>query len=199
MQTFISLQNPQLVKLLRAGAVGVLPTDTVYGLVCLAADRQAVERLYALKSRERKPGTLIAANTEQLRQYHLPATAIEKARHFWPGPVSVVFALGDGFSYLHQAVGSCPFRIPVQPAVRELLEQTGPLLTTSANLPGQPPATTIAEARTYFGEQVDFYVDGGVIKDAPPSTIVGFGSRDKFVILRQGAATIDKRSSYDVR
>src|SRR6185503_2405406 len=64
-------------ELLCGGAVGVLPTDTVYGLVTLATDEVAVARFYALKSREQKPGTLIAANTEQLLALGVAADEID--------------------------------------------------------------------------------------------------------------------------
>jgi tRNA A37 threonylcarbamoyladenosine synthetase subunit TsaC/SUA5/YrdC len=53
-------------ELLKQGKIGVIPTDTVYGLVCIAKSAQSVKRLYAAKKRENKPGTVIAADAEQL-------------------------------------------------------------------------------------------------------------------------------------
>ena len=62
MQIFKGLDDPKLVAVLQSGAVGVMPTDTVYGLVCQATNESSVARLYALKARENKPGTIIAAD-----------------------------------------------------------------------------------------------------------------------------------------
>ena len=76
-----SLHDDQLVTLLKSGKVGVVPTDTIYGLAAAAGDKQAVERLYALKDREQKPGTVIAASIEQLRELGLAADVLRKVEH----------------------------------------------------------------------------------------------------------------------
>lgn len=170
------------------GAVGVMPTDTVYGVVCRAQDQMAAKRLYALKSREHKPGPVIAASISQLKDLGAPADQLSLAAQYWPGPVSVI--LRHDRAYLHQGRGDQPFRIPDDEALRALLERTGPLLTTSANQPGQPPAATLDEARHYFGDQVDFYVDIGSLTSRPPSTIIRFSDAGKVEIVRQGAVRI---------
>jgi len=188
---FDSLNDPMLVRMLAAGAVGVLPTDTVYGLVATAGNPRAVQKLYALKSRERKPGTTIAASAEQLIALGVPRLTIERVAKLWPNPLSVVIELDENLAYLHAGVGSSPFRVVATAALKSLLEKTGPLLTSSANLPGQPPATNLAEARRYFGSQVDFYVDGGLRKDNAPSTIIRLGSKGAQV-LREGAIPAKK-------
>jgi L-threonylcarbamoyladenylate synthase len=72
----------------------------------------------------------------------------------------------------------------------ELLKTTGPLVTSSANLPGEPPAIDTASAETYFGEHVDCYIDGGVIAENNPSTLIRITDND-VQILRQGAVTIE--------
>lgn len=176
------------VALLRAGGIGVMPTDTVYGLVAAARDSAAVTRMYAAKDRERKPGTLIAANTRQLRELGVPQEEIDKVSRWWPNPVSAVLKV-NGSEYLHQGVGTLAMRVVADTELSELLEATGPLITSSANLPGEPPATTIDEAAAYFGDGVDFYVDGGVIADVAPSTIIR-PTADGVEILRQGSISL---------
>src|SRR5690349_12537136 len=89
MQVFNSLHDPKLVALLKEGAVGVLPSDTVYGIMCRADNEASVARLYEVKHRENKPGTLIAANITQLVELGLKERYLKAVEHFWPGAVSV--------------------------------------------------------------------------------------------------------------
>jgi tRNA threonylcarbamoyl adenosine modification protein (Sua5/YciO/YrdC/YwlC family) len=189
MQIFSSLHDPQLLALLKDGAVGVLPSDTVYGLMCRAADEQAVRRLYLLKSRDHKPGTLIAASIEQFVELGIKARYLKPVAQFWPGAVSV--ETPHHIDYLNMGTGRQGLRIPADPPLQKLLEQTGPLQTTSANMPGEPVANTIAEAQAYFGDTVDFYVDGGDLSGRPPSTIIQIID-DAIEIIREGAVKIDE-------
>jgi len=191
MRIFTSLQDPEPAALIREGAVGVLPSDTVYGVVCRAANRAAVTRLYAAKHREGKPGTIIAAKLQQLIDIGLRARYLKAVEHFWPNPLSVIIPCGPELAYLHEGQQSLAVRIPADDTVRALLATTGALLTSSANMPGEPPATTLAEAQAYFGETVDFYVDGGTITDRPPSTVIRVVD-DAIEVLREGAVAIDE-------
>lgn len=189
--SFTSLTDPDLAKLLKNGGVGVLPTDTVYGLACRAADQAAVERLYALKHREHKPGTIIAASVQQLVELGLKARYLKAVEAFWPNPLSVVIPCDAALAYLHLGKYSLAVRIPKQPRLTELLAQTGPLLTSSANLSGESPATTLAEAQKYFGDEVDFYADGGNLANQLPSTVIRVVD-DAIELLRPGAVLIDE-------
>ena len=174
----------------KSGEIAVIPTDTVYGVVARAEDPQAVARLYKLKSREAKPGTIVAASIDQLVELGVKRRYLTAVEQFWPGAVSVIIPCGENLEYIHQGVGSLAFRIPDDPWLRSLLEQTGPLLTSSANQPGEPPATTIEEAKAYFGDQVDWYEDGGVI-NREPSTVIRIID-DAIEIVRLGAVKIDE-------
>lgn len=191
MPVFTSINDPQVISLLKAGAVGVLPTDTVYGLVCRAADKSAVARLYALKHREHKPGTVIAAKPQQLIDLGIRARYVKAAEGFWPNPLSVVIPCDEEHAYLHLEKHSLAVRVPSVLELRESLVKVGPLLTTSANLPGQPLATNLAEAQAYFGDAVDFYVDGGSMAYHQPSTVIRVID-DAIEILRKGAVKIDE-------
>lgn len=178
-------------KLTADGAIGVIPTDTVYGVVARAADQTAVARLYQLKHREGKPGTLIAADLQQLEALGLKHRYLKAVEQYWPGAVSVVIPCADPqLEYLHQGKMSLPVRLPEPEELRALLVQTGPLLTSSANHPGEPTSTTIDQARAYFGDKVDFYVDGGDLSDNQPSTIIRIVD-DAIEVLRRGAVHID--------
>ena len=180
-----------LVEVLRGSGIGIMPTDTVYGLVCRAHDEAACERLYAAKHRQHKPGTVIAASLEQLTDLGLKRAYLKADEQFWPNPISVIVPCGEELSYLHMGKRSLAVRVPKDEALLSLLEQTGPLLTTSANLPGEPVATSVQEAKGYFGDTADFYADGGTITDHKPSTVIRIVD-DAIEVLRLGAVTIDE-------
>lgn len=190
MQSVASLLDPQVTATLQRGGVCVIPTDTVYGIVCVAASEQAVARLYKLKRRESKPGTVIAASIDQLVALGIPRRALSAVEHFWPNPLSVVVPDSPNLRYIDRGMGSLAVRIPKNAELRELLMKTGPLLTSSANLTGKQTAETIEEAIAYFGEGVGLYVDGGVIAGIIPSTLIRVLD-DTIEIIRKGAYTID--------
>ena len=191
MKIISSLSDAELVTLLQSGAVGVLPTDTLYGLVCSVKNPAAVARLYALKHREHKPGTLIAANVQQLEQLGLNADHLHQVEAYWPGAISIIIPCGPKLEYLHQGLDSLAARVPDKPALHELLLKTGPLLTSSANHPGEQPATNVQEAIGYFGDAVDFIVDGGDLYGSAPSTIIRVAG-DTLEVIRQGAVMINE-------
>lgn len=176
--------------MLLAGNIGVLPTDTVYGVAARAQDRQAVARLYALKHREHKPGTIIAASVEQLIELGFNEKILRAVTHLWPASLSIVLRTSPEMAYLDQEVGSQPMRIPANKQLRALLTQTGPLVTSSANQPGEPTAETVGEADAYFGDTVDFYVDGGLMAGRAPSTIIRITADGAVEVLRHGAVDI---------
>lgn len=172
------------------GQIAVIPTDTVYGVVARADDPTAVARLYHLKHRQAKPGTIVAASIDQLVELGVKRRYLTAVEQFWPGAVSVVIPCGPELHYIHQGMGSLAFRIPDDRQLRALLEQTGPLLTSSANQPGEPPATTIQEAKAYFGDEVEWYEEGGTV-NREPSTVIQVID-DAIEVLRQGAVKINE-------
>ena len=175
---------------LRTGGVGVMPTDTVYGIVAAAGNEQAARRLYDLKQRKHKPGTIIAADIDQLVTLGIKRRYLSAVSQYWPNAISIVLPCDT--PYLHAGVQTIAVRIPGDTALRELLQQTGPLLTSSANQPGQSPATTAAEAYAYFGDTVDFYVEGELRAARQASTIIRVID-DTVEVLREGAVSINKK------
>ena len=87
---FSNSNDNNLIKEIAKGAVGVLPTDTVYGLVASARNPHAVAGLYKLKHRENKPGTVIAASCEQLIQLGVEQKYVDNAKAFWPNQISIM-------------------------------------------------------------------------------------------------------------
>lgn len=190
-EVFKSLKDSKLAGALREGQVGVIPTDTVYGIVCLASNQVAVDRLYKTKNRQAKPGTIVAANIEQLTDLGIKRAYLRAVEQFWPGPISVVVPFSDpAGDYLRQGLNDIAVRLPKDTELVNMLSKTGALLTSSANPPGGKPATTLKEAHKYFGDKVDFYVDGGDLSDREASTVVKIID-DAVEVLRQGAVKIE--------
>lgn len=187
---FTTLTDPELAAALIYGAVGVIPTDTVYGLVAAERNRGAIKKMYSTKQRNRQPGTTIAASTDDLLEIGFPKETLERAAQYWPDPISVEMQTTDIPRYITVGQPVMAARIPNKEDLLELLTKTGPLMTTSANKPGEPTATTIKAAIDYFGDSIDFYVDAGDLGERPPSTIIGFDTYGNAIVYRQGAIKI---------
>lgn len=180
--------NENLAQSLLAGHVVVIPTDTTYGLVSLAADKEAVEKIFAAKKRDpSKPLIILVPSFRELESFKLElAGEVKNFLHkVWPGKTSVILNAPDAPEYLTRGSGTLAFRMPDDEALRNLLTSTGPLVAPSANPESEPTAQTIEEAKVYFGNQVDVYVDGGRLV-SEPSTLVSL-VEGKPVILRRGA------------
>jgi len=193
MATFKLAQSDRFVAaLLKSGAVGVIPTDTLYGLVGSALARKTVERIYILRRRTpEKPMIILIASLRDLALFGVKPTAGEKTilQKWWPGKVSVILKCpSKKFAYLHRGSKALAFRMPDSAHLRALLAKTGPLVAPSANFEGEPPARTIAEAKRYFGESIEFYGDAGR-RVSKPSTIVKI-ENGKSTVLREGAVKI---------
>lgn len=180
--------NAKIINALKNGEVGILPTDTVYGIVASALLPKVVERVYRLrKRRPDKPLIILISSLDQLKLFNIQLE--EKIENFlekiWPNPVSVILPCPDKkFLYLHRGTKTLAFRVPAKDSLRKLLEKTGPLIAPSANLEGEKPAETIEEAKKYFGDDVSFYLDQGKLI-SPPSTLITI-ENNQVKILRQG-------------
>ncbi len=182
----------EVAGLIKQGKVGVIPTDTVYGLCAKASDVQAVKKMYDLKARENKPGTLIAADIDQLVVLGIKRRYLTPVENYWPSAISIVIPTGFTLDHLHLGKMSLAIRIPGSHKLQNLLKQTGPLITTSANMPGEPPAKTIDQAQKYFGDKVDFYGDGGTL-NGQSSTIIQVID-DAVTVIREGTVKIDEET-----
>lgn len=175
------------ISTLKKGGVGLLPSDTVYGLSCSALNKKAVKRIHKLKRRDSgKPLIILLSDVEQGKQLGLNPKDIEVAAKFWPAPLTVEWPAGPNTpKYLHRGQKHFGVRIPANEDLRNLIKETGPIVSTSANLQGKEPAKTVAEAKKYFGDKLDFYIDAGELK-AEPSTIVQI-IKGKLKVIRQGS------------
>ena len=162
-------------NLLGSGRVGVIPTDTIYGIVGSALDKKVVERIYRLRKRDpKKPMIILIGDICALRLFGIKIDhKMEDAlNNVWPGKVSVILPCqSKSFYYLHRGTKTLAFRLPKPLLLRRFLWKTGPLVAPSANINGMPPSKTIAEAKRYFTDGVDFYVNVGSIHSKPSKII----------------------------
>jgi len=169
----------------REDGVLLVPTETVYGLVCDAAHEAARAKIYEMKRRPAsKLLTLFFASVQAASDAFpaMPETAKRFAAAFCPGPVTLIVPDGDAFT---------GFRIPDHPALLRLLSVYGrPLASTSANLSGQPPAHSADEALASLALPPDGVMDGSPIPpDSVASTVIKVERDGAWSILRAGPVT----------
>jgi tRNA threonylcarbamoyl adenosine modification protein (Sua5/YciO/YrdC/YwlC family) len=178
----------------RRGDLVVLPTDTVYGLGTDAFSPDAVGGLLDAKGRGRDmPVPVLVGSPRTLDGIatSLSETARALVEAFWPGGLTVVAAAQPSLRWdLGDTGGTVAVRMPLHPVAIELLQATGPMAVSSANISGRPPATTVDEAVEQLGESVAVYLDGGPSGEPVPSTIVDV-TGDVPRVLRVGALALD--------
>lgn len=181
--------------LVKKGKVAVVPTDTIYGIVASAFDKNAVERVYKLRARDKKKPCIILIRSEKdLKKFSISLNQDQKKflKKVWPGKVSVVFPCKNkSLSYLHRGKKTLAFRAPKPLWLRRFLRLSGPVIAPSANPQAKPPAKNIKEARRYFGSAVDIFVSGGGSRLGKPSSVVAI-KNGEVVVLRRGAVKILK-------
>ena len=180
------------VEAVRAGEIVVLPTDTVYGVGADAFSAEAVASLLAAKGRGREmpPPVLVpSVRTVDGLATDVPAWARDLIREFWPGPLTLVFKAQTSLMWdLGETNGTVALRMPQDDIALAVLSEVGPMAVTSANLTGQPAATTATDAASQLGAAVSVYLDGGPTTSTEVSTIVDC-TGEEFVVLRAGAVT----------
>ena len=167
----IKLDLKKAVKAIKEGMVLVCPTDTVYGLVCDAGDKKAVEGLYKIKKRPKnKPIPVFVSNIKMAQSIAMIDSKQEKyLKKIWPGPLTAVLKEKNN-------KGAIGIRIPNHQWLLHLVEQVnGPLAETSANISGSPALTKINDVLVQFRgqeNQPDLVIDGGDLPSSKPSTVV---------------------------
>lgn len=196
----VSAQSPDLLvirkaaELIRAGLVVAYPTDTLYGLAVDPRNPDAIRRLYGLKGRpESSALTLIAADMTQVRAAGRMTSEAERlARHWWPGPLTLVVGAAPILARDMLAGGeTVGIRIPDHAVAVALARDAGfPITATSANRSGGAAAAS-GEAVIDALPEVDAILDAGPARGGAPSTIVD-ASGVRLALLRQGVVPWDK-------
>jgi L-threonylcarbamoyladenylate synthase len=185
----ISRQVKKGVTILKKGGVIAFPTDTVYGLGAAVYKHEAVERIFVLKKRSKDMALpLLVSDMSYLDELSdsPKSLAWRLTTRFWPGGLTLVLPSSSKVPKFIGGGKTVALRIPDDEVILALIRGLGqPIVGTSANLSGQPPARTAAEVRRCFGDKIDLIIDGGVRLGGHESTIVDLSS-DKPKILREG-------------
>ena len=192
--------------------LAVIPTDTLYGLACDAFSHEGVKKLLETKGRDRQsPPPVLIGNTAALDglAQQVPQLAHKLAQTFWPGALTMVLKAQPSLTWdLGETKGTVALRMPDHKIALALLQETGPLAVSSANLTGEPAATTCQQAEKALGSKVKIYLDGGASPKGEASTIVDMTdlvdtvsdsgeivTTGKAKILRRGALSKEKLST----
>ncbi len=185
-------QISRVVESLKDGRVIAYPTDTTYGIGCSIFCKKSIERIYQMKQRDkRKPFSIICSSLSEISRYaRVSNSAFKLIKRYLPGPYTFVFEatheVPDLLLTRQKTVG---IRIPDNNICFDLVTALGnPIITTSANLSGEEPEgdpRTIAET---FGSQLDFVIDGGILKTDVSSVVSLIGSTPE--VLRAGLGDI---------
>jgi L-threonylcarbamoyladenylate synthase len=188
----IALQHA--VDILNHGGMVAFPTDTVYGLAVLPFQEETVERLYVAKGRSSERA--IAVLLGDISQISMVAEELgERSRRlaekYWPGPLTLIVPKLDS---MPQALTSTPgigVRIPDHPFALQLLQMTGPLAVTSANLTGNENTNTAQEVMAQLKGRIHLIIDGGETPGGIPSTVIDC-TLPELKILRSGPINLDE-------
>lgn len=177
----------EIAEKIENGGVGVLPTDTMYGIIGSAMDPEVVEKIYKLRHRDpNKPLLVLVPSIEDILVFNPDLSPETRSilEKIWPAPVSVILPVPDfSFDYISRGTETIAMRIPDSNELRKLLQRVGPLVAPSVNPEGEAPAETLEEAKKYF-PNLDFYVDGGELSNNPSTLISIEGGKAK--VYRQG-------------
>lgn len=175
------------VKVLQEGGVVIAPTDTVYGIVGDATRPEALQKIIAMKRAGERPFPVFVRDIATARRYaYISDGKVKFLEKMWPGPITVIFYHKEKLPPLLTAhLDTIGLRIPGHPFLLDLLGRfDAPLVQTSANISGKPPATNCEEIRGYFGESAvapDLVIDGGELSSRP-SAVIDFKGEQPIVV-----------------
>lgn len=192
MSRILSTSLPNIIQtaqqtFLKNGVV-VIPTDTVYGVSVRYDNAEAIEKLYELKNRSREkalPILIGALDQLEFVAREIPPTAQRLMHAFWPGGLTIILPKKLNLPKNLSEFDTVGIRMPNHEFVLQLMQQCGPLATTSANISGGANPTSIADVLMQLEYGVDLYVDDGPTAGDVPSTVVDCSIAD-IKILREG-------------
>ncbi len=188
------VENPdciaKIAQILKQGRAVVCPTDTVYGLLADATNKEAVAQIFQIKGREKgKPLSVFVKDMEMAKELaEISPEQEEYLFQVWPGKVTAILKSQHKLPQAFEKDGKIGLRIPKYPLLVEILERFGkPLTGTSANISGQPSCLDSKEVIAQFegrGFQPDMLINAGKLPESNPSQVIDI-TKTPYQILRK--------------
>lgn len=178
-----------VVDYLKRGKVIVYPTDTIYGIGCMATDQKAIDKIYKIKKRDKKKPLLILVNSyAMLKKYcYVSKKQGEYLKKIWPGPVTVILKNKNNLpANLTHEKSELAVRLPNSQLLRKIIKEAmAPLVSTSLNISGEGNLTDVGNVSHYFKNNFpDLIVDAGRI-EGKPSKLINLVDINNIIIIRK--------------
>ncbi|CAF0800175.1 unnamed protein product [Brachionus calyciflorus] len=184
---------PRIKTVLQAGGVIAVPTDTIYGVACLACNKESLDRIYKIKGRNlSKPLAISVGKSEDLEKWSHVNLDLKSLNALLPGPVTLVFDRKSTLpAELNPNTKSIGIRIPNNKFMIELAQFCNePIALTSANISNEPSSLSINEFETLW-KDLDLIVDGGQLSSGEVakagSTVIDLTKEGTYQIIRNGS------------
>lgn len=169
------------------GKIICFPTDTVYGIGAMIDDSEAIEKIYAMKKRDKdKPLANLCSNIDQIYEYveNIPDKAYEIMNKFWPGALTIIFKKKKDI-YVKNTIDTIGFRMPNSKIALDIIDHFSIMSTTSVNLTGERELNCVDDIEKEFSNDIDYLIINSALLSNIPSTVVDASNKD-LKILRQG-------------
>lgn len=201
MNSLVGADFDLIIDDLRAGKVAVLPTDTIYGLSCLATAKKAIVKIYQIKQRkEKQPLLVLVSSLRMLEKYaFVSAKQRQYLRALWPWafsafaastqkPTTVILAGRKNLpKNINAENDSLAFRLPNSKFLLSIIKKCkAPLVSTSLNIAGQENINNLRDLDKIFSRhKPDFAVDAGILKKVKPSRLIDLRDMKNIKIIRK--------------
>jgi L-threonylcarbamoyladenylate synthase len=198
------IKSSQMIRsaaaILKKGGIIVYPTETVYGIGCDPLREEAVERIRRLKQRVSSKAMLLLADSLEMVENmagSLDPLAHRLGEHFWPGPVTMILKSKKILPrYLYGSSGGVAFRVTSHRLAASIIHEFGrPIISTSANIAGQPPVVNFKQAQEEFGKNADIVIENPELLSGEPSAVIDITS-GRIEIIRPGAIDFAEVQEY---
>lgn len=161
------------------GEVGIIPSDTIYGISSLLGDEQK-RRIFDIKKRSEEKSLIVLSDFKNISSV---AVGYENILSLWPNPLTVILNKIGG--------GTIAVRIPKDDYLLSLIKEVGNIYSTSVNVSGSPALNSFNEIFSLFNDKVDFIVNREDVDRSTASTILD-ATTHPYKIIRQGDYRVDK-------
>jgi L-threonylcarbamoyladenylate synthase len=169
------------------GKIVCFPTDTVYGVGALIDDKKAISKIYEMKKRDAHKPLAILTSTKSIEQYvkYVSLEAKKLMAEKWPGGLTLIFEKSEHIDPLiTQGFNTIAFRMPNSKVALTILKHFGLMATTSVNISGEKPLTTLEEIEEKFADYLDYLVIDKEVATNTPSTVIDV-TTDEIKIIRK--------------